>query len=590
MHPLIGRIIETRGINAETFLNPSYEGRHSPFLLKDMDVAVERILQAIRNNEKIAIWHDYDCDGIPGGALLFDFFRAIQYPVHMYVPERSDGYGLNEGGLRYLRDQSVSLVITVDCGITDIAEVAYARELGIDVIVTDHHLPVLSAVEGPVLSAVEGPVLSALVVSPVEPVEGPLQEGRSEEGRGREELPKAVAVINAHREDDTYPFKGLCGTGTAFKLVEALIERGAFSLPVGWEKWLLDLVALATVADMVPLSGENRALVRWGLQVLCLGRRPGLKALFEIDRIPIESATEDDLAFSIAPKINAASRMKSPRLAFELLTTSSLERARELARELVSLNKERKTEGMRVAKEVKRRVEALPSLDEVIVLGHSSWRPSLLGIAATGIVETYGKSVFLWGKEGNLLKGSCRSNGFVNMVSLMSAARHVFTDFGGHESAGGFSIAEENIHLLPGALAAAFISLALPHGGEALRARGEPDGFLTIAEANETAYDALRLLAPFGEGNPKPVFRLHNVTVEKFFRFGAHKDHARLVLSDTLGRTVDAISFFFSRTPFRDVLMLLSRGDSVTLDASLERSHFNGKKELRLRIEHIAVL
>jgi single-stranded-DNA-specific exonuclease len=240
LHPLVERILGTRDIaDRDAFLNPSYE-RHDPFLLKGMSEAVERILRAIRVGEKIAVWHDYDCDGIPAGALLSDFFSAIAYPVRMHVPERSEGYGLNEASLEMLRDEGVSLVITVDCGITDVKEVARANGLGIDVIITDHHLP-------------------------------------------QKTPPAAYAIINAHQSDDTYPFKELCGTGVAFKLVEALIAANRKSyhiwndLPEGWEKWLLDLVALATVADMVPLTGENRALVHFGLKVIRKARRPGLR-------------------------------------------------------------------------------------------------------------------------------------------------------------------------------------------------------------------------------------------------------------------------------------------------------------------------
>jgi len=550
-HPLVERILDGRAIrDREAFLSPSYDNRPDPFLMKDMDRAVVRILKAIENKEKIAVWHDYDCDGIPGGALLSDFFLAVGYPVRMHVPERADGYGLNVGGISALRAEGVSLIITVDCGITDVEEVICANELGVDVIVTDHHLP-------------------------------------QETG-----LPPALAVVNAHRADDTYPSKELCGTGVAFKLVEGLIARGGFSLPVGWEKWLLDLVALATVADMVPLVGENRTLVRFGLTVMRKGRRPGIRALLEAERVPFTSVTEDDIAFSIAPKVNAASRMASPALAFELLTTSDVERARELARELVRLNGARKIEGMRVAKEVKRHIEMMPVLGDVIVAGSASWRPSLLGIAATSVVETYRKTVCLWGKDGGLIKGSCRSDGSVNIVTLMQNARDVFVDFGGHEFSGGFSVTEENIHRLPQVLEESMLIIknGSTDSGLSRHSLREPEGHMSLVEMNEAAYEALRELAPFGMGNPKPLFRFGNVRVEKMFRFGAHKEHAKLVLSDDSGQERDAISFFISRAPFRDTFELLSRGDMVTVDGSLERSHFGGRKELRFRIVNLTAV
>ncbi len=544
MHPLVERILENRSIeNRESFLNPEYASRHDPFLMKDMDGAVLRILRAVKNGEKIAVWHDYDCDGIPGGAVLADFFQAIQYPVRMHVPLRKDGYGLNEKGIEELRDEGVSLIVTVDCGITDVSEVERANELGVDVIITDHHLP-------------------------------------------QKKLPRAYAVVNAHRADDTYPFKDLCGTGVAFKLVEALLMRGDFDVPVGWEKWLLDLVAIATVADMVELHGENRVLVHYGLMVMRKGRRPGLRALFELDRLPPSAVTEDDIAFSIAPKINAASRMGDPKKAFELLTTASVSRARDLAKELVKLNKARKLEGMRVAKEVKQKIESMPHLSNVIVLGSSSWRPALLGIAATSVVETYGKTVCLWGKDENLIKGSCRSNGSVNIVDLMEGAREVFRDFGGHELSGGFSLEEHRIHELQETLERSLASLGIP---ERVVGKSERfDSMLTLAEANESAYEALRTLAPFGQGNPKPIFRIQGVHIERILRFGASKEHARLLLSDTAGESLDAISFFVSRQQFRDTLELASLGDIVDVDGSLEQSFYRGTKELRFRIERFS--
>jgi len=555
-HPLVKRILENRKIdNIEAFLNPLYDSRHDPFLLSGMTEAVSRILSAMEKKETIAVWHDYDCDGIPGGSLLYDFFRRIGYPVETYVPERSEGYGLNADGIRSLKEKGVTLIITVDCGITDVAEVAFAKELGIEIIVTDHHLP-------------------------------------------QEKVPDAFAVINAHQKHDTYPFKGLCGTGVAFKLVEGLVARGDLDLPAGFEKWLLDLVAVATVADMVPLTDENRLLVRYGLTVIHKGRRPGLKALLEAEKIPTDTVTEDDIAFSIAPKINASSRMKSPKLAFELLTTESESRAKELAKELVKLNKDRKTEGMRVSKEVKKKMESMPTLDSVIVMGSREWRPSLLGIAATGLVQTYKRTVCLWGMDpstgsgqAELIKGSCRSDGTVNIVDLLTEAKDAFDDFGGHELSGGFSVSPDSIHVLPEKLNQALQKVKENLSASVSRSESveEVEGHLTLQEVNDRTYEALRALAPFGQENPKPVFRLKGVTAYSIMYFGARKEHARLTLTDDSGARTDAVVFFVPRTDFKDTLALLTPGDTCTIDACIERSYFAGRKELRLRIENLAL-
>jgi single-stranded-DNA-specific exonuclease len=545
MSPLVQRLLEERGVtDTETFLNPTYESRYDPFLLPDMAVAVERILKAIQKKEKIAVWHDYDCDGIPGGSLLSDFFMKIEYPVRMMVAERNEGYGLNMQGIQMLADEGVSVLITVDCGITHNAEVAFAQKLGIDVIVTDHHLP-------------------------------------------QAELPKGIAVVNPHRADSAYPEKVLCGTGVAFKLVEALIQKGNFGLPEGWEKWLLDLVALATVADMVPLIGENRTLVKYGLQVMARGRRLGLAALLRKERIPAAHVTEDDIGFSIAPKINASSRMESPRLAVELLTTTDEARANELANKLVSLNKARKLEGARVAKEVKHRLETMTDTGNIIVMGSQEWRPSLLGIAGNNIVETYGKTVCLWGKDGDLFKGSIRSNGQVNVVELMTAAKHVFQDFGGHESSGGFSIAVDAIHQLPVALEEALARIGL--SDRVADSSDDGSGLLSLVEVNDKTYAALRMMAPFGMNNPKPVFRFVDVTVDRILRFGGGKEHVRLALSDDSGADAEAIAFFINRSSFKDDIDLLSTGDRVTIDATMDRSYFGGRPSLRLRIERLTV-
>lgn len=542
LHPIIAQLIAERGIeDPERFIEPVYEDRPSAFLMKDMDVAVARILSAIHDGEKIAVWSDYDCDGVPGGALMRDFFTLVKYPLISYIPERSEGYGLNKNGLDALKREGVSLVITVDCGITALSEVEYARTLGIEVVVTDHHLP------------------------------GTL-------------LPSAVAVLNPHRIDCAYPFKELCGTGVAFKLVEGLLERGNFDVPKGSEKWLLDVVALATVADMVELSGENRTFVWYGLLVMKKGRRKGLSALFSAMRVPLRHVTEDDLSFSVAPKINAASRMKSPMLALELLTTTDEARAHVLAKELVKLNDARKLAGARVAKEVKHRLEGRP-LTPVIVLGSVEWNPALLGIAATNVVETYKRTVCLWGRDGDLIKGSCRSDGSVNIVSLMSGAHTVFDEFGGHELSGGFAVKAEAIHQLPTVLEETYQRVKLT---EPLEVRTLPSSIPTsLAELSQSLYRALRTLAPFGVGNPKPLFELARVSVSRVDYFGKHQEHARITLSDDAGAQIDAVVFFVPRTPFYETIQLLSPGDRIRVVGALEQSFFANKQELRLRLEHV---
>ncbi|MCL9971989.1 MAG: DHH family phosphoesterase [Candidatus Pacebacteria bacterium] len=569
MSPLVERLLTERGIvDHDTFLNPQYDARPDPFLLPDMGVAVDRILTAIEKKERIAVWHDYDCDGIPGGSLLSDFFMKIEYPARMMVAERSEGYGLNAPGLQALADDGVSLLITVDCGITENENVALAQSLGIDVIVTDHHLP-----------RQEGGHLSQ---------KSSVTQGSSQTVV-QDILPPAIAVVNPHRADSVYPEKVLCGTGVAFKLVEALIQKGNFELPLGWEKWLLDLVALATVADMVPLTGENRVLVKYGLQVMAKGRRLGLAALLRKERIPLHAVTEDDIGFSIAPKINASSRMESPRLGVELLTTTDETRANELANKLVSLNKARKLEGARVAKEVKHRLEGAPNTGRIIVMGSQEWRPSLLGIAGNNIVETYKKTVCLWGKDGDLIKGSIRSAGDVNVVELMTAARHVFKDFGGHESSGGFSLSPESIHALPVALEEAYQAVSSSVSTDTQETGVPHSGLLSLADVTDRTYDSLRHMAPFGMDNPKPVFRFDQVIIDRVLFFGGSKEHVRLALSDESGADAEAIAFFINRSSFRDEVELLSVGDKVTLEATIDRSFFAGRSSLRLRIENLKV-
>ena len=520
---------------AAAFLNPSYdEHLHDPFLLPDMGKAVERILAAIEKKEKIVIYSDYDCDGIPGGALLHDFFRAIGYEhFQNYIPHRhTEGYGLNNAAIEKLAEGGANVIITVDCGITDVEQVALANSLGVDMIVTDHHLP-------------------------------------------QAQLPEALAVINPKRADSTYPFDGLCGGGVAFKLTQALLARGNFNLPAGREKWWLDMAGLSTMADMVPLTGENRAIARYGLLVLRKNKRPGLQQLFRLMKVEQSYLTEDDVGYMLAPRVNAASRMDAPEDAFKLLTTSDPIEAGTLAAHLNKLNDERKGVVASTVKEVKRRIAHLGEPREVIVMGNPDWRPGLLGLVANSLMEEYSRPVFLWGREGGaVIKGSCRSDGSVNVVELMTETKELFVDFGGHRLSGGFSLTQERVHVFEQELIAAYLRVKEHAAVE----EEFLDGTLTIDEISDDLCRELEKLAPFGEGNPKPRFLLQNVELAGAARFGKENKHLKLSFRNSGGRTTDAIGFFWPEE------RTFSVGEKISLVASLERSFFRGRPEVRLRL------
>jgi len=540
MHPEVVRdLLYTRGIitpeKASEFLHPSFErDSHDPFLLPDMPVAVDRILLAISKNEKIAIWSDYDCDGIPGGSLLHDFFKLINYHNFVnYIPHRHlEGYGLNENGLTGLHKEGVTLVITVDSGITDVAPVTHANALGLDMIVTDHHLP--------------GPV-----------------------------LPPALAVVNPKRKDNIYPFDGLSGTGVAWKLVQAVLEKNRFGLAEGKEKWLLDLVGLATVADMMELTGENRMLVHYGLVVMRKTPRPGLRALLSLSKTKQHTLTEDDIGFTIAPRINAASRMDEPRRAFELLTSRESIEAAGLAKHLQHMNDVRKGVVAATVKEINARLKEEGVPEDIIVMGNPTWRPGLLGLIANGVKDTHSRPVFLWGREGGeTIKGSCRSDGSVNVVELMQEVQDIFLDFGGHKFSGGFSIQEDKIHTLRDELVRAYALVKVRGGGvEEIFVDRE----LPIEEASRTL-SYLERLAPFGIGNVKPLFIVPAVEISAMKQFGKTKNHIELTLSGS-GSRLAAMAFFKTPEDFDRVPEVGMRADIV---GHLERDFFGGRARLRL--------
>jgi len=548
---LILKLLTNRGItkedDIENFLNPSYEkDLHDPFLMLGMDKAVNRIFQAINKKEKIVIFGDYDCDGIPGSVILHDFFKKIQYKnFFTYIPDRhKEGYGLNKKAIEKFNDEKVNLIITVDLGINDIDQVALANKFNIDVIITDHHLP-------------------------------------------SKKFPKALVILNSKQEKDKYPFKELCGAGVVFKLVQALILKiKNYNLEIFWpegqEKWFLDMVALATLSDRVPLLGENRAFAYYGLKVLQKNKRIGIKKLLEKMNINLNFINEEDIGFSIAPKLNAASRMDHPEKAFQLLSTDDEIIAEELVNYLTEANDERKKIVIQIMREINKDIKYREE-DEIIVIGNPKWRIGVLGLIATRLAEDYKKPTFVWGLEGgDIIKGSCRSDGSVNLVEMMAEVpKDVLTEFGGHELAGGFSVAHEKIHLLEEEVIKAYqktkkdIMTAKEVGF---------DTKMSLDEVTLENYKQIEKLAPFGQGNQRPSFLFENVEILGTKVFGKVKNHLELLFLNSSGKKIKAICFFKDQDSFKTHL---ASGEKINLIANIELSRWNGYNDFRLRIVDI---
>ncbi|MBU0749930.1 single-stranded-DNA-specific exonuclease RecJ [Patescibacteria group bacterium] len=551
---LTAALLARRGFHtaeeAHAFLNPSYEEQiNDPLLIKNMPKAAERVASAIDSKERIGVWSDYDCDGIPGGVLFHDFLKKAGANFTNYIPHRhNEGFGLNIGGIDTLKADGVSLIITIDCGIADVEQVAYAQSIGIDVIVTDHHLP--------------------------------------------GELPPAFAVVDPKQEGETCAFQEYCGAGLAWKLACAILAVGfkdRDTIPVGWEKWLLDMAGLATIADMVPLIGENRVIARYGLLVMRKSPRLGLQKLCSVARVNQRTITEDDVGFMIAPRINAASRMGTPMDAFKLLTTTDETEADLLSKELEKINRSRKASGAAVTRKAHEKLETLKlegDLPEVIVLGDPDWRPGLLGLVANSLAEEYQRPVFLWGREGTgTPKGSCRAGRKeVSVVELMNAASDAFIEGGGHAASGGFSLADDQVFDLEEKLNKAFASL--PKKDMQL-AEQFADAEFVAGDSASRLLVAVEKLAPFGMANPKPAFLVRNVSLQEVSWFGKSGEHLRIKFSpegNTFRSDVQEAISFFARRELGDATLKLEEGNVATLLVHIERDQFMRRPSVRMRV------
>ena len=497
-----------------------------PFLLKDMDKAAARITRAVDNMEKIAVYGDYDADGVTSTAMLYSYLETRGADVIFYIPQREgEGYGMNIGAVEYLKEQGVSLIVTVDNGISSVQEVARANELGIDVVVTDHHRP-------------------------------------------QEILPDAVAVVDAYRPDDTSPYKHFSGVGIAFKLLMAL-EDGAGDVEDLLEAYS-DLAAIGTIGDIVPLTGENRTLIRAGLERLSQSDRPGVQALLENAGIAGKALTSTNVAFTLVPRINATGRMGAPERAVRLLISGYEEEAEVLSEEICADNEERRRVEAEIAEAAFADIEAKGYMkDRVVVVDGEKWHHGVIGIVASRVTERCGKPCMIISRGETEAKGSGRSIEGFSLFEAICACGDLLIKFGGHPMAAGITLKPENIE----AFRKRINQYAAEHFPQMPTQTVTLDCKLNPAALSVSMAQSLTQLEPFGNGNPQPVFGLFNMEISNVTPVGGG-GHLRLTLEKN-GAVITAMRF---NTKPEELPYHI--GDKIDLAVQLEAREFRGQPSL----------
>lgn len=497
-----------------------------PFLLKDMDKAAARITRAVDNMEKIAVYGDYDADGVTSTAMLYSYLETRGADVIFYIPQREgEGYGMNMGAVEYLKEQGVSLIVTVDNGISSVQEVARANELGIDVVVTDHHRP-------------------------------------------QEILPDAVAVVDAYRPDDTSPYKHFSGVGIAFKLLMAL-EDGAGDVEDLLEAYS-DLAAIGTIGDIVPLTGENRTLIRAGLERLSQSDRPGVQALLENAGIAGKALTSTNVAFTLVPRINATGRMGAPERAVRLLISGYEEEAEVLSEEICADNEERRRVEAEIAEAAFADIEAKGYMkDRVVVVDGENWHHGVIGIVASRVTERCGKPCMIISRGETEAKGSGRSIDGFSLFEAICACGDLLIKFGGHPMAAGITLKPENIE----AFRKRINQYAAEHFPQMPTQTVTLDCKLNPAALSVSMAQSLTQLEPFGNGNPQPVFGLFNMELSNVTPVGGG-GHLRLTLEKN-GAVITAMRF---NTKPEELPYHI--GDKIDLAVQLEAREFRGQPSL----------
>ena len=538
---IIAKVLANRGIeslkSSHDFFNPSNDQLHDPFMMKNMDIAVNRISKNIQNQKPILIFGDYDVDGTTGASLLYLGLKDLNAIVEYYIPHREkEGYGLSSGGIDYAQSVGADLLITCDCGINAFQPVDYANEHEVDIIITDHHIP-------------------------------------------DKKLPNAYAVLNPKQKGCEYPFKGLCGCGVAFKLISALSEKSGIGQNVGLN--YLDLVALATSADMVPILDENRVLVHGGLDQLEESKSPGIHQLLVQTGLVGESLNVGKLVFGLAPKINAAGRMGDANRTVELLTTSDKTRAEELASILVRENKRRQLIQEDIVNDAIRLVHSQVDLEnnKVVIIGSKGWHPGVVGIVASRIKDEFSRPaiVIAFDKKG-IGKGSARSIPNLDLYEALSYAAKFLEGYGGHPMAAGLTVREDKFEN--------FKSLFLRNVNKILTNDDlipaiSIDGEMALTDINSRFMRFLEKLGPFGPGNMRPKFVSRNLSISGQPRLMGKGEHIRFIVSQN-GRNYPAVGFKLS-SHYEDLI----RGVPVDIAYVVEVNQWQGQSNIQLNVRDI---
>lgn len=556
---LFDRILAARGLDGTkkaSFLLPDYSRAYDPFLLPDMKEAVKRLVSARKLQEHITIYGDYDIDGLTATALLQDAFKSFGFKyVSSTIPNRFvEGYGLTIDAVEKMAADGARLIVTVDCGSLSNYEIIRANELGVDVIVTDHH-----------------------EVSSI--------------------IPPAIAVINPKRSDSAYPFVDLAGVGVAFKLVQALqtklnddnplISHSAGSgssnsgLPFGQEKWLLDLVALGTVCDVVSLVDENRTNVYWGLKVLSQTKRTGLKALMAVAMIDPRMVNTRSLGFGLGPRMNAAGRLETAQSALDMLISEDSINALEKAQYLDDLNRQRRTDQDKILKEAIIQADIYGE-NPVLVVSSADWNHGIVGIVAAKLLERYKKPTFVLQEMGDESKGSARSYGDFSAISVVQASKDIITKGGGHKLAAGITLPTKNIvefrkranELYKKQKMVDQYLLLLP----------KADAEAELNEVDENLVCLIRQLEPFGNGNPQPILKTNNLKVVNVRKMGSNSQHLKLELKDDSGRKMQFLSFNAPREYDVEI------GSRVSIWYQPDINEWQGKKSVEGQLLHLKII